>query len=265
MNLRFGFFNSNGLKIRYLEIGKGEPLILIHGLGECIECWTFQLNAFATKYRVIALDLRGFGMSDVPRDVSFEDFANDVKNLMNHLDIKKAHILGISMGGVVCFEFYKKYSEKVKSLILANTFYTISKEGRELYEERLKLLKSGTMEDIANFAARISFHQNREDLKDFQKTIIKRNNKEFYTKVTLEIGKINYESILPTIKVPTLVIVAEFDITTPPEIGKRIAELIPNAELRVVRGAAHLARMEKFEDFNNYVLEFLQKLKDHKL
>lgn len=265
MNLRFGFFNSEGLKIRYFEAGKGEPLILIHGLGESIECWTFQLETFATKYRVIALDLRGFGMSEIPQEVSFEGFANDVKNLMEHLNIKTANILGISMGSVVCLEFYKKYSDRVRSLILANPFYKILEEGRALYEERLKLLKSGTMEDVANFAANISFYQRREDLKDFQRTIIKRNNKEYYMKVTLEIGKIDYEDVLQTIEVPTLIIVAEFDITTPPEIGKKMAEIIPNAELRMIKNAAHLARMEKFEEFNKYILDFLEALKDRSM
>ncbi|ADC65073.1 alpha/beta hydrolase fold protein [Ferroglobus placidus DSM 10642] len=260
MELRFGFFDSNGLKLRYFEVGKGEPLILIHGLGESLEGWTFQYSEFARKYRVVSLDLRGFGMSDIPEKISVRDFAEDVKNLMDFLKIDAAHLLGLSMGGVVCFEFYKNYPERVKSLVLANTLHKLPEEAKPLFEERLKLLERGSMEEIAEFIANISFHQKRRELIDLVKTIIRKNDKEYYTKVTIEIGKINYEDLLPKIAVPTLVIVAEFDITTPPELGEQIAKLIPNSTLKVVKNAAHLAKMENPEEFNRFVLEFLEGL-----
>lgn len=258
--MRFGFFDSDGLKLRYFECGEGEPLILIHGLGESIEGWTFQYDEFSKHFRVIALDLRGFGMSDVPESIAVEDFARDVKNLMDYLGLDKANLLGLSMGGVVCLEFYRKYPEMVKSLILANTLHKLPEEAKPMFEQRLKLLESSPdMSQIAEFIAEMSIHQDRKDLKDMVRTIIRKNNKEFYTMVTAEIGRVNYESLLPQIKVPTLVIVAEYDITTPPALGREIARLIPSSKIVEVRNSAHLAKLENPEEFNLYIIEFLKR------
>ncbi|AIG98706.1 alpha/beta fold hydrolase [Archaeoglobus fulgidus] len=230
--MRFGFFDSDGLKLRYFECGEGEPLILIHGLGDCIEGWTFQYDDFSKHFRVVALDLRGFGMSDVPESISVEDFARDVKNLIDHLGIERANLLGLSMGGVVCMEFYRQYPEMVKSLVLANTLHKLPDAGRAMFEQRLKLLESSPdMTQIAEFIAEMSIHQDRPELKELVKTIIRKNNKEFYTKVTAELGRINYEDLLPKIEVPTLVITAEFDVTTPPALGREIASLIPKCDI----------------------------------
>ncbi len=257
--MRFGFFDSDGLKLRYFECGEGEPLILIHGLGESIEGWTFQYDEFSKHFRVIALDLRGFGMSDVPESIAVEDFARDVKNLMDYLGLDKANLLGLSMGGVVCLEFYRKYPGMVKSLILANTLHKLPEEAKPMFEQRLKLLESSSdMSQIAEFIAEMSIHQDRKDLKDMVRTIIRKNNKEFYTMVTAEIGRVNYESLLPQIKVPTLVIVAEYDITTPPALGREIARLIPSSKIVEVRNSAHLAKLENPKEFNKYVVEFLK-------
>ncbi|MBO8179725.1 MAG: alpha/beta fold hydrolase [Archaeoglobus sp.] len=258
--MRFGFFDSDGLKLRYFECGEGEPLILIHGLGDCIEGWTFQYEDFSKHFRVVALDLRGFGMSDVPKDITIEDFARDVRNLMDYLGIEKASLLGLSMGGMVCMEFYKQYPERVKTLILANTLHKLPEAGRAMFEQRLKVLESSPdMTQIAEFIAEMSIHQDRPDLKEMVKTIIRKNNKEFYTKVTAEIGNANYEDLLPTIHVPTLVITAEFDVTTPPSLGREMVSLIPNAEIKEVKNAAHLAKLENPEEFNLYIIEFLKR------
>ncbi len=257
--MRFGFFDSDGLKLRYFECGEGEPLILIHGLGDCIEGWTFQYDELSKHFRVIALDLRGFGMSDVPETISVEDFVVDVKNLMDHLGLDRANLLGLSMGGVVCMEFYRQYPERVKSLILANTLHKLPEEAKPMFEQRLKLLESSPdMSQIAEFIAEMSIHQDRDDLKEMVRTIIRKNNKEFYTMVTAELGKINYESILPKIKVPTLVITAEYDVTTPPTLGREIARLIPNSKLVEIKNSAHLAKLENPEEFNSYIVEFLK-------
>ncbi|WP_202318703.1 alpha/beta fold hydrolase [Archaeoglobus neptunius] len=256
--MRFGFFDSDGLKLRYFETGEGEALILIHGLGDCIEGWTFQYDDLSKHFRVIALDLRGFGMSDVPDSVNVEDFVEDVKNLMDHLGIERANLLGLSMGGIVCMEFYRKYPDRVKKLILANTLHKLPEAGRAMFEQRIKLLEaSPDMSQIADFIADMSIHQEREDLKDMVRTILRKNDKKFYTMATAELGKVNYEELLPKIEVPTLVIVAEFDVTTPPALGREIANLIPDAELREVKNSAHLAKLENPEEFNRYVIEFL--------
>ncbi len=78
-----------------------------------LEGWTFQYDEFSRHFRVISLDLRGFGMSDVPESISVEDFVEDVINLMDELGLESANLLGLSMGGAVCMAFFKKYPEKL--------------------------------------------------------------------------------------------------------------------------------------------------------
>jgi pimeloyl-ACP methyl ester carboxylesterase len=257
--MRFGFFESDGLNLRYFETGDGEPLILIHGLGESLEGWTFQYDEFSKHFRVIALDLRGFGMSDVPDKISIEDFAADVRNLMDHLQIDSANLLGLSMGGLVCLAFYKLYPERVRSLILANTMCYLPEEAKAGFEERLKILEKADMKQVAKFIADISFHRDIKELKKFAKIIVSKNNKEYYTKVTMELSKADFREMLPEIKVPTLIIVAEYDITTPPAFGQFMAERIPKSTIKMVRNAAHLAKVENHEEFNGYVVEFLKE------
>ncbi len=103
----------------------------------------------------------------------------------------------------------QKIPGKVSSLILANTLYKLPEEAKPLFEERLKLVEKANMAEIASFIAELSIHQKREDLKDFIRTILRKNDKEFYRKVTIEMRKINFEDVLPKINIPTLILVAE--------------------------------------------------------
>ena len=103
----------------YYEIhGKGEPLLLIMGLGSDLTSWIFQIPEFSKKYRVIAFDNRGVGRSDAP-DVPYSTamMADDTTGLLDALGIERAHILGLSMGGFIAQELALKYPQRVKSLI----------------------------------------------------------------------------------------------------------------------------------------------------
>src|SRR6516225_11708196 len=100
------FFDSNGVKIRYLVEGKGEPVLLIHGFTAGIEMqWALPgiIKELAKDYRVIALDNRGHGRSDKPHDAKKYgmEMVNDAIRLMDHLKIKKAHVVGYSMGAMI--------------------------------------------------------------------------------------------------------------------------------------------------------------------
>jgi pimeloyl-ACP methyl ester carboxylesterase len=257
------YFISDGLRLRYLDVGSksGDPLILVHGLGERIEGWRLQVEDFSKHFRVLALDLRGFGESEIPAEFSgAEDFARDIFNLMEHVGIKQAHLLGLSMGGIACLAFYKLHSEKVKSLILADTTAYFPEEFREALAERLRLMDEMGMEGIAAAIAEISIHRDDPELKRLVRGIIARNDLNFYRKVTVELARADYRDLLPQIKIPTLIIVGEFDVTTPPELSRYMAERIPGAELRIVKNSAHLAKLENPDEFNAYVLDFLRRV-----
>ncbi len=256
-----GYFISDGLRLRYLDTGDGDPIILVHGLGERIEGWKFQTYEFSKHFRVLALDLRGFGESEIPAEFTgAEDFARDIFNLMEHVGIEKAHLLGLSMGGIACLAFYKLYPEKVKSLILADTTAYFPEEFRGALSERLRLMDDMGMEGIAAAIAELSIHRDDPELKKLVRDIIAKNDLNFYRKVTVELARADYRDLLPNIRVPTLVIVGEYDVTTPPELSRYMADRIPGAELRIVKNSAHLAKLENPDEFNAYVLDFLKSL-----
>jgi pimeloyl-ACP methyl ester carboxylesterase len=116
-------FDSNGVKISYFVLGKGEPVVLIHGwLSSAGINWALPGTSdfLARDYQVIALDLRGHGQSDKPtKDESYgPELVEDVVRLLNHLEIKKAHVVGYSMGGIVAANFMAKHPDRVLSATL---------------------------------------------------------------------------------------------------------------------------------------------------
>ncbi len=112
--------------IHYLHFGTGEPLVLIHGLGEVKEGWQNQY-ALADQFELIIPDLRGHGECNKTDGISIENFAADIISLLNELRIENAHILGLSMGGAVVQEIYRLAPNRCRSLLLISTFHYFPK------------------------------------------------------------------------------------------------------------------------------------------
>src|SRR4029078_7439568 len=114
--------NINNLKFAYTDTGVGRPIVLIHGYPFNRSLWTEQMPSLSNSHRIIAPDLRGFGDSDASQDTStMNQLAADVAALMDHLEIPRATIGGLSMGGYVALAFYKQFHSRVRALVLADT------------------------------------------------------------------------------------------------------------------------------------------------
>lgn len=266
MELQESYFYSDGWRIRYVDVGNGEPVVLIHGLGECIESWKFQIPELSKYFRVIALDLRGFGRSEIPDEIDgVEDFVRDVKNLIDHLKLERVNLIGFSMGGVICLAFYEKFPQSVKSMILADTISHLPPTLlKKTLETRLKILSESGMDKISEYIADISFHSKNPELIEFFKEMVRRNDKDYYTKVTVSVLNSDYRHVLPQIRVPTLILVGEYDVTTPPRLTEYLVNKIPKSTLRIIDNSAHLTKMENPDEFNKYVIEFLQNVQSFK-
>ena len=122
--------NINGINIGYQVHGNGEPLILLAGLGGDRNAWFLQVDTFKEHYRTITYDTRGTsssGTSGSPCTIKI--MADDTIGLMDHLSIDKAHILGVSMGGMIAQEIAIKYPQRVMKLILVSTYFGGDEEG----------------------------------------------------------------------------------------------------------------------------------------
>ena len=260
---------TENVNIYYEMIGQGEPLVMIRGISSNVDHWYEQVLVLSKKYQLLIFDNRGIARSSDPGgSFSTRDMAADTVGLMEAVGIKKAHVLGYSMGGMIAQEMALAYPEKVNGLILVATDCGISlrikakPEFSRLFSEMIRL---GTNEAKKAAAGCLFAKQTVETRPD----IIQR-----YTEVSLRfpasqktLGK-QWAAItqhdacdrLAKISSPTLVITGSEDELIPPENAKVMAQRIPVAQIISIDGGGHLFLIERPEAFNEAVIGFLDDL-----
>jgi 3-oxoadipate enol-lactonase len=256
------------LNMYYEAHGEGQPLLLISGLGDDLNVWASQLPELARKYRVDTFDNRGSGRTDAPdMPYSIRMMAEDTAGLMDALNIQRAHVLGVSMGGYIAEELAITYPGRVASLVLATT-------------------------SVGPYLVKISILQAwaREALRDMRPLTFFQimlpfmfNDRSFETPGVLEmaVGTIAGHSSTPPhilarqmtacvehdardrigrITAPTLVLAGKEDPFVPFSLSEELATSIPNAKLRVLDGGGHGFNEASAEKFNRAVLEFLEQV-----
>ena len=273
------FANTNGIKICYSDHGDGFPIILIHGIGAKKETWVAQLKALSNKYKIIAIDVRGTGKSDRPNILyTMEMLADDVKGLMDHLKIEKAHIVGRSMGGMIAQHFALKYSKQVEKLILITTSPGFPDE------EGVEMMIKGRIEEIKDIRtnpeqsfwrkARMLFHQKfRKEMEANPKKkffgiwsvddLIKEDSIDPPTAQDLinqghAIKKHNTSERLIEIKNDTLLLAASHDRLTSKSGMEEMSRKIPKSTLKVIDRAGHYNHLSNAPEFNQIILDFLE-------
>lgn len=242
----------------------------IMGLGgECGD-WVLQLRAFTKHYRVVTFDNRGVGRSDKPLEpYTIKDMADDVVGLMDHLGIEKAHILGVSMGGMIAQEVAIRHPERVKKLILGSTNAGRDENGRHSPE----LLKAmGLKEDFSDEDIKsvdIGGVMNSMNSYAFSGVVIKLLSTPYcWLRMKLfgiEGLKGQFEASmthrtldrLHLIKAPTLVVIGTEDRIISPGSSELMASRIPDVRLVKIEGGSHTVMAEKRGWFNREVLDFL--------
>lgn len=250
----------NGVNIYYDRMGSGEPLVLIHGLGERKDGWKFQYQ-LADQFDLIIPDLRGFGKTRCSEDqeISINAFARDITILLDQLGLSKVHILGFSMGGMVAQEIYKIHPEKVASLILANTLFYVPKWIKKiLLLSNMKYIGNLTVEKFQYGATSRCIHDKNEAAVETVMPIWSEHLDGFFSGLNACLD-IDYRQTLKTINVPTLIISCQQDKICPPFNQKIMHKLIRNSKIYTIKEAGHVGKIEKTEEFNRVVLEFLRK------
>jgi pimeloyl-ACP methyl ester carboxylesterase len=247
----------DGTKINYVAEGKGtETIVFVHGLGENLNSWRQQLNYFSKDFKVVAIDLRGHGRSGAgKKKVEIADFANDVIGLLNHLGIKKAHFCGLSLGGLVVFEAYRKDPTHFSCMILVGTRHKFPPAQTSALEGMSMTIIG---EEVATFALAANAP---ESLRREVAKMTADTNKESYIQSAQASSMLDYTDILSKIKVPTLIIVGDKDIVAPVNAAEKMKESISESTLRVMPGVGHLPNRENPEAFNAIVKEFLESIR----
>jgi len=257
----------NGQTISYREQGRGTPLVLVHGFPLDNRIWDSQLASLSDKFRVIAPDLPGFGQSKSTKPFTMQSLADDLHSLLSQTSALPCILAGLSMGGYMTFAYAAKYAKDLKALILVDTKADADtpdgKAGRD------KMIQTARTSGSPAIAAAMmpkmlspDSQQNRPQLVQQLKTIM-----ESCPALTIEHAlaamrdRADSRPLLPSINIPTLILVGDQDPITPPAVAETMNKEIKNSKLITIKSAAHLTSMEQPEQVNQALRQFLAMIK----
>jgi 3-oxoadipate enol-lactonase len=254
------FAKMNGIELYYEIHGEGPALVLAHGAGGSHLSWWQQVPEFSKTHKVITFDHRSFGHSrDVQDGPGPKAFIQDLTVLLDHLDIEKAVVAGQSMGGWTVCGFAAAHIERTSALILCDTLGGIETAETRRAQAGIQERSRGRLADALKNAYAESFPKREPALTFLYQQISALN---MYVAPNLGAALFGLKSDPAPIiahKIPTLLIVGEEDVLTPPYAMESMATQIPHARFVQVSGAGHSVYFERSEEFNQIVGRFLRE------
>jgi 3-oxoadipate enol-lactonase len=261
MSEREGFVDVDHGRLRYQVSGEGEAIVFLHAMGLDARMWDAEVVRFARDHRVVRYDLRGFGKSTVP-GASFAHHA-DLRALLAHLSIDRAHVVGLSMGGGVAIDFALVHPEIVRSLVLVDTFvrgFRFQENAGQMNAASAAAKTGGAAAGRAAWLDSPLFAPARRspEVDKRLRTMIEDYSGWHWLNESLQVplNPPAWERI-SEIALRTLVIVGELDLVDFRVIADRLASDLPTATRKVIAGAGHMANMEAPEQFHDILATFL--------
>ncbi len=243
------FFNYNGTKIYYEDIGTGEPLLLLHNFFNTADCWKPHVEVYTKQFRTIAVDMMGHGRSDIYKKENFNhgDYAKMILALLDSLKLEKVNAIGASSGGTTLHYLNTMQPDRFKAVITVGGHIYLSKKGREW------ITKTG----LEQFKEGAKFHGPEKQ--------------EYLARVFWEMRKLYGEpaftpDILNTIMAKWLVVLGDDDFAIPVQLGMEMYQNIPNSRLWIVPNGGHFPHLDAGiqPEFLRVSLEFLNGTWDKK-
>lgn len=254
----------NGAKLAYTDEGQGTPIVFVHGFPLNRSTWDPQIAALGARYRVIVPDLRGFGDSPhTPGSNGLSLYAMDLAALLDHLNIGQVVLAGHSMGGYIALAFARQSIGRLIGLALISTRPGAdtpeAANGRRALAERVK--KEGVQAVAETMAPKmISAHSQAQypALVEQVKAIMSSASVDGVVEaLTAMANRDDSTMLLPTLKLPTLVLTGESDTLISPDESRKMAQVIPNARLSLIPHAGHLPSLEAPDAVNQALEAFL--------
>lgn len=251
------------IEIGYEDVGQGLPVVFLHGFPHDRSLWAPQLGALMDRCRCIAPDMRGFGESTVRGPYSMNRYADDVVALLDALHIERAVIAGLSMGGYVAFAMWRRHRARVRALVLADTRAGAdSTEGRAKRRTMIETVRAEGLEPLLDSQVTgmlgKTTREKHPELGDAVRRMLARAPAEGVAgALEAMIARPDSTDTLATIDVPTLIVVGDEDVLTPPRESRAMHEAIRASRLEVLSGAGHLSNLERPAAFNHVVSEFV--------
>jgi len=256
--------NINGISITYRDDGSGLPLIFFHAFPLNQTMWDDQSSELRNHCRVVTLDLRGFGQSSAPPGpYSMDQMAADVRALMSVLDIDKAVLVGLSMGGYIALAFYRNYPEAVRALVLADT-----RGSADTHEARSRRLRSAEKvettgskaiaDDMVPLLLGRTTLESRPLIVERVRLMIEANSPQGIAGAQRAMAaRRDSTYILAGVDFPVLIVVGSEDTLTPISEAESLRNGIAGARLYIVEGAGHLSNLEQPDEFNSALIRFI--------
>lgn len=260
--------NVNNFNFSYDDVGDGSiPIIFLHGFPFDKTMWRGQLDFLKFSYRLIACDIRGFGKStDEESPLSIDLFGNDLIQFMDTLNIDKAIVCGLSMGGYLALNVIKRFPSHFEALILCDT--QCIADTAESKEKRYKIIEEIETDGVANFNEgfiKNVFHKdsitNKTELVEQLRSVVFSNSQHIISQGLVALAKRSETcSSLGEISIPTLIICGREDQVTPLAQSEFMNEHIKGSILHIIDNAGHVSNLEQPKEFNKYLGEFLTDL-----
>ncbi len=250
----------NGIDLHYQSYGEGDTIVFAHGAGGNLLSWWQQIPFFSQRYRCVTFDQRGFGHSfDGPGGPGAGSFVDDLRGLLDYLEIESAHLVAQSMGGRSMLGFAVAYPQRTKSLVMADTVGGM--EVPEVLEQQRIWRDSHTPSGEIGFRAVAPiFVQRNPNLANLYLQISRTNPLRHEPTGGQPAGPSADD--LARLTVPTLFFVGEEDTISPPQVIEAGARAIPGSRLLKVPEAGHSVYFEKPDIFNFEVLRFIESAAD---
>ena len=253
----------NNIALDYEDHGKGNVLLLLHGLGSTKKDWDAQVPFFSKTHRVITVDLRGHGASTKPQDAyGVKLMTEDVKQLLDQLNIKKATLVGFSMGGAVAFEMAAKHPEYLDNLVIVNSgpdFNNMGKIGEDLLDNRTTFLETKGLDALAKEISFNMFPEDHQiDLRNEFEIRCKNNDYNAYYKSFVTLMDWGLGDRLKDITTKTLVVASDMDYT-PIAFKEAYVNRMQNATLAVIKNSRHGVVLDQPHAFNLELQNFLKQ------
>ncbi len=238
---------------------KGIPIVFIHGVGLDHNIWDPQINEFDNT--VLIYDILGHGRTPLNKEkISFDDFSDQIIDLIDELNFSKIHLIGFSIGSLIARNFATRFSDRLKSLTLLCSIFNRSDNEQKIVNERFEQTKKDKKltKDALNRWFNKDFIEKNPLISDKIFSILNNNNMDNFIKVySLFVNHKDNEKF-ENINVKTLVMTGEGDVGSTPEMSDNLSKKIKNSEVKIIPVGKHLCSIECSYDVNKAIKDHIQ-------
>jgi len=259
MELSRGAIGATGIAYRVDGPNDAPAIVFLNSLGTDHGLWDAQVGVFR-DHRVVKFDFCGHGASDPPRaPVSIASFGDDVIALLDHLALERADVCGCSLGGMIALWLAAERPARIARAVLANTGARVGTVER--WNVRIDAVRREGMDGVVeSVIARFfspTFHEREPAAVSRVRAMLRATDPRGYMAACAALRDADLRGLLERVRVPTLIVAGEVDVATPPSSAEELHAGIAGSRLAIIPGAAHLTNVERPDEFNAVVRDFL--------